>query len=61
MKQNSGLVPLAAVFLIVVIILMNLVFPALAFRWKMVFIIAILGITGALIMAWSKRRKDGGE
>ncbi|WP_040226659.1 hypothetical protein [Bhargavaea cecembensis] len=61
MKQNSALVPFALIFVIAVIIIMNLVFPALALRWKMVVIIAILGIAGGLIMMWSKRRGDGGE
>ncbi|MET3576609.1 hypothetical protein ACFFIY_00395 [Bhargavaea ullalensis] len=58
MNQNSRLVPVAAIFFIAVIFMMNLVFPALAFRWKMVVIIVILGITGAGIMMWTKRRRD---
>ncbi|MFC7364337.1 MULTISPECIES: hypothetical protein [Bhargavaea] len=58
-KQNSSLIPVAVILLIAVILFLNIVLPALPFRWMMVIIIAVIGIAGALVILWMKKRGGG--
>jgi protein-S-isoprenylcysteine O-methyltransferase Ste14 len=58
-NQNSALIPVAVILMIAVILFLNIVLPALPFRWMMVIIIAVIGIAGALVMLWMKRRGGG--
>ncbi|MCW1928716.1 hypothetical protein [Bhargavaea beijingensis] len=59
-NQNSKLIPVAVILLIAAVLFLNVVLPALSFRWMMVIIIAVIGVSGALVMLWM-RRKGGGE
>ncbi|KZE36908.1 hypothetical protein AV656_14110 [Bhargavaea cecembensis] len=58
-NQNSALIPVAVILMIAVILFLNIVLPALPFRWMMVIIIAVIGIAGALVILWMKRRGGG--
>lgn len=51
---------MAVILLIAAVLFLNVVLPALSFRWMMVIIIAVIGVSGALVMLWM-RRKGGGE
>lgn len=50
---------MAVILLIAVILFLNIVLPALPFRWMMVIIIAVIGIAGALVIFWIRRRGGG--
>lgn len=55
-NQNSALIPVAVILMIAVILFLNIVLPALPFRWMMVIIITVIGIAGALVILWMKKR-----
>lgn len=50
---------MALILLIAAILFLNVVLPALSFRWMMVIIIAVIGIAGALVIWWMRRRGGG--
>ena len=45
--------------MIAAILFLNIVLPALPFRWMMVIIIAVIGIAGVLVILWMKKRGGG--
>ena len=58
-NQNSALIPVAVILMIAAILFLNIVLPALPFRWMMVIIIAVIGIAGVLVILWMKKRGGG--